>query len=128
MLHNELRRQTRINRNKKEKLKGKKKEKKKERKKERKKQTNKQTNKQTSKQTQKLRSNLINFSKAASGTKQLLALHDIKYIFCFCLLGAIFSGVKRLGREAHYSPPSSAEVKIGEVVLSLPNMSTWHGV
>jgi hypothetical protein len=37
-------------------------------------------------------------------------------------------GVKRPGREAHYSPPSSAEVKeIVELYLHSPNTSSWRG-
>jgi hypothetical protein len=35
-------------------------------------------------------------------------------------------GVKRLGREADQSPPSSAEVKNGWTVPPLPHMSSWH--
>jgi hypothetical protein len=30
------------------------------------------------------------------------------------------------GREAHHSPPSTAEVKKGGVTLPLPDMSSWH--
>jgi hypothetical protein len=35
--------------------------------------------------------------------------------------------VKRLGREAEHSPPSSAEVKYDGAIPSLPNMSSWLG-
>jgi hypothetical protein len=34
--------------------------------------------------------------------------------------GALFLGVKRLGREADHSPPSNAEVKNGEAIPPLP--------
>jgi hypothetical protein len=38
----------------------------------------------------------------------------------------IFSkGVKRQGREADHSPPSSAKVKNGGAVPPLPNISSW---
>jgi hypothetical protein len=111
MQHKELKKKRRINK------KGEEKKERKRKEKERKKQ-----------KTHKLRSNLINSSKAANGRKQLLARHDIKYIFFYSLLATVSSGVKRLGREANYSPPSSAEVKNGEVVPPLTSMSTWHGV
>jgi hypothetical protein len=35
-------------------------------------------------------------------------------------------GIKRQGREADHSPPSSAEVKKGGATLPLPHMSSWH--
>jgi hypothetical protein len=35
-------------------------------------------------------------------------------------------GVKLQGREADHSPPSSAEVKNGGAIPSLPHMSAWH--
>jgi hypothetical protein len=42
--------------------------------------------------------------------------------------GALSLGVKRPGREADYSPPSSAEVKeCLELYLHSPNMSSWRG-
>jgi len=43
-------------------------------------------------------------------------------------LGALFLGVKRQGREADRSPPSSAEVKecVG-VYLHSANTPSWHG-
>jgi hypothetical protein len=37
------------------------------------------------------------------------------------------SGVKRPGREADHSPPSSAEAKNGGAIVPLPHMSSWHG-
>jgi hypothetical protein len=40
--------------------------------------------------------------------------------------GALSPGVKRQGREADRSPPSSAEVKKGGATPPLPNMSSWH--
>jgi hypothetical protein len=40
--------------------------------------------------------------------------------------GALSPGVKRPGREADYSPPSSAEVKNGGAVPPLLHMSSWH--
>jgi hypothetical protein len=40
--------------------------------------------------------------------------------------GALSPGVKRPGREADHSPPSSAEVKNGGAIPPLPNMSSWH--
>jgi hypothetical protein len=43
--------------------------------------------------------------------------------------GALFLGVKRLGREADHSPPSSAEVEeCVEVYLHSPNTPSWCGV
>jgi hypothetical protein len=36
-------------------------------------------------------------------------------------------GVKRPGREADHSPPSSAEVKNAWCYTSTPNTSSWHG-
>jgi len=43
--------------------------------------------------------------------------------------GALSLGVKRLGREAQHSPPSSAEVKeFVELHLHSHNTSSWHGV
>jgi hypothetical protein len=35
-------------------------------------------------------------------------------------------GVKRLGREAHHSRPSSAKVKNGRAIPPLPHMCSWH--
>jgi hypothetical protein len=35
-------------------------------------------------------------------------------------------GVKRQGRVADHSPPSSAEVKKSEAIHPLPHMSSWH--
>jgi hypothetical protein len=40
--------------------------------------------------------------------------------------GVISLEVKRAGREANRSPVSSAEVKNGETIPQLPNMSSWH--
>jgi hypothetical protein len=46
-----------------------------------------------------------------------------------CVPGALSLGVKRPGREADHSPPSSAEVKEGvELYLHSPNTSSWSGV
>jgi hypothetical protein len=43
--------------------------------------------------------------------------------------GALSLGVKRPGREADHSPPSSAEVKeCVELYLSSPNTPSWRGV
>jgi hypothetical protein len=43
--------------------------------------------------------------------------------------GALSLGVKRPGREADHSPPSSAEVKEWvELYLHSPTMPSWHGV
>jgi hypothetical protein len=41
-------------------------------------------------------------------------------------LGALSLSVKRQGREADHSPPSSAKVKNGGAIPSLPCMSSWH--
>jgi hypothetical protein len=42
--------------------------------------------------------------------------------------GALSPGVKRLGREADHSPPSSAEVKEWvELYLHSPNTPSWRG-
>jgi hypothetical protein len=44
------------------------------------------------------------------------------------VLGALSLGVKRPGREADRSPPSSAEVKeCAELYLHSPNTPSWHG-
>jgi hypothetical protein len=40
--------------------------------------------------------------------------------------GEISPGIKRPGREADYSPPSSAEVKNGGAISSLPVIPSWH--
>jgi hypothetical protein len=42
------------------------------------------------------------------------------------VLEALSPGVKRLGREADHSPPSSAEVKNGIAIPPLPHASSWH--
>jgi hypothetical protein len=42
--------------------------------------------------------------------------------------GTISRGVKRPGLEADHSPPSSAEVKSGRAMPSLPHTSLWRGV
>jgi hypothetical protein len=34
--------------------------------------------------------------------------------------------VKRLGRDADHSPPSSVEVKNGGAIPPLPDISSWH--
>jgi hypothetical protein len=42
--------------------------------------------------------------------------------------GALYLGVRRPGREAHQSPPSSAEVKeFVELYLHFPNTPSWRG-
>jgi hypothetical protein len=42
---------------------------------------------------------------------------------------ALTSAVKRPGREAGHSPPSSAEVKeCVELYLHFPNISSWRGI
>jgi hypothetical protein len=44
------------------------------------------------------------------------------------VVGAISMGVKRPGREADHSPPSSAEVKERvELYLHYPNTPSWRG-
>jgi hypothetical protein len=43
------------------------------------------------------------------------------------VLGALSLGLKRPGREADYSPPSSAEVKNAWSYTSTPNTSSWRG-
>jgi hypothetical protein len=40
--------------------------------------------------------------------------------------GALSPGVKRQGREADHSPPSSADVKKGGPIPPLPHISSWH--
>jgi hypothetical protein len=42
--------------------------------------------------------------------------------------GALSPGVKRKGREAGHSPPSSAEVKNGGAIPPVPNMPSWRCV
>jgi hypothetical protein len=41
--------------------------------------------------------------------------------------GAFSREVKRPGREVDHSPPSSAEVKDGGTIPSLPHTSSWRG-
>jgi hypothetical protein len=41
--------------------------------------------------------------------------------------GALYLGVKRPGREADHSPPSSAEFKMSGAITPLPNTSSWCG-
>jgi hypothetical protein len=41
--------------------------------------------------------------------------------------GAPSPGVKRPGREADHSPPSSAKVKNGEAILPLLHTTSWRG-
>jgi hypothetical protein len=41
--------------------------------------------------------------------------------------GALSLGVKRPGREADHSPPSSAEVKEYGDIPPLPNTPSWRG-
>jgi hypothetical protein len=41
--------------------------------------------------------------------------------------GALSLGVKRPGRKADHSPPSSAEVKYAWSLPPLPNTSSWRG-
>jgi hypothetical protein len=41
--------------------------------------------------------------------------------------GLISSEVKRPGREADHSHPSSAEVKANEAITLLPHTSSWGG-
>jgi hypothetical protein len=43
------------------------------------------------------------------------------------VLGALSLGVKRPGREAEHSPPSSAEVKKRGDIPPLPNTPSWRG-
>jgi hypothetical protein len=42
------------------------------------------------------------------------------------VLGALSPGVERPGREAEYSPTSSAGIKNGGATPSLPQTSSWH--
>jgi hypothetical protein len=41
--------------------------------------------------------------------------------------GALSPWVKRQGREADHSPPSSTKIKNGGVIHSVPNTSSWCG-
>jgi hypothetical protein len=43
------------------------------------------------------------------------------------VLGALSLGVKRPGREADHSPPSSAEDKNAWSYISTANTSSWRG-
>jgi hypothetical protein len=36
------------------------------------------------------------------------------------------AGIKRQGREAEHSPPSSAEVRNGRTATPFPHMPAWH--
>jgi hypothetical protein len=42
--------------------------------------------------------------------------------------GALSAGVKRRGREADSSPPSSPDVKNDRAIPLLRDLSSWHGV
>jgi hypothetical protein len=42
--------------------------------------------------------------------------------------GTLYPRIKRPGRKADHSPPSSAEVKNGGAIPPLPHMSSWHSV
>jgi hypothetical protein len=42
------------------------------------------------------------------------------------VLGALSPGLKRQGREADHSSPSSAEVRSDGSIPSLPYISSWH--
>jgi hypothetical protein len=42
-------------------------------------------------------------------------------------IGGSFPGIKRKGREADHSPPSSAEVKNDGAVTPLPSTCSWPG-
>jgi hypothetical protein len=44
------------------------------------------------------------------------------------LPGTLYPEVKRPGREADHSSPSSAEVKIVAVIPPFPHTSSWHNV
>jgi hypothetical protein len=52
---------------------------------------------------------------------------------CICVLpiqwipGDLSPGLKRPGREADHSPPTSAEVKKRGSIHQLPHMSSWRG-
>jgi hypothetical protein len=41
-------------------------------------------------------------------------------------LGTLSLGVKRQGREADHTTPSSAEINIYGVIPPLPHLSSWH--
>jgi hypothetical protein len=41
--------------------------------------------------------------------------------------GVVSLGVQQQGCEADNSSPTSAKVKNGGAILSLPQMSSWHG-
>jgi hypothetical protein len=56
-------------------------------------------------------------SRMAMGSIQ----HPIKWV-----LGVLSSGVKRQGRKADKSPPSSAKVKNGGSIPPLPYISSGH--
>jgi hypothetical protein len=44
----------------------------------------------------------------------------------YLIPGALSSGVKRPGRDANHSPPSSASVKKDGAILTLPQTSAWR--
>jgi len=44
-----------------------------------------------------------------------------------CVPGALSRGVKRSGREADHSLPSSIEVKSRTAIPPCPCTSSWHG-
>jgi hypothetical protein len=50
--------------------------------------------------------------------------HPASYGMC---TGYLSPWVKRPGREADHTPPSSAEVKNGGAVPPLPHLSSWRG-
>jgi hypothetical protein len=43
-----------------------------------------------------------------------------------CIVGALSPEVKRPGREAGYSPPSSSEIKNAWRYTSAPSTSSWR--
>jgi hypothetical protein len=67
----------------------------------------------------------LNFSLLRSVHQTGSAAHPASYNNGY--QGLFHKGVKRPGREADHSPPSSAEVTNGGVTPPLPNISSWRG-
>jgi hypothetical protein len=60
-------------------------------------------------------------------TLRYAAVTSLKVSFLNCVTPFhIFSAVKRQGREADRSPPSSAEVKNDGSIPPLPHTSSWY--
>jgi hypothetical protein len=64
--------------------------------------------------------NFVLLHSVQTGSKAHLASYPMS-------TGSTFPGVKRSGREADHSLPSSAKVKDGGAMPPLPHTSSWRG-